>query len=155
MTKTIDISRLEEIGNYSSDKERTIDDEYYCSENNDIENYDTEQQIRDYISRHALVSMGVLENMEDSSSDDLIETGCIYSLLSCIQNGDVDSLIVAKTTAMLALSGYRLQNEDLFQMVELARKNCKMELFAMSFAYDLLNNEDPANVLKKIHFLLD
>lgn len=155
MTKTLDISRLEEIDNYPSDKERTIVDEYYCSKNNDIEDYDTEQQIWDYISRHTLVSMGVLENMEDSSSDDLIETGCIYSLLSCIQNGDVDSLIVAKTTAMLALSGYRLQNEELFQMVELARKNCKMELFAMSFAYDLLNNEDPANVLKKIHFLLD
>ena len=118
---------------------------------------DFETVIWDYITRHALASMGITEEIQGDSNEDFGYSHKDYfaSVLFGILNGDNDNLIVAKILPQILLSGFIIKKEDLLEMVRRARDKCKMELFVLGIAVDLLNHgERPDIVLLKVKQML-
>ena len=136
-----------------------LDEEYEEDEDVDEEQEGEdpiEEEIWDYINRHALFSMGYIEEITDPNYEDMIEKDFFFHILFGIKNGDNDKLIVAKTLAIIMAIGYYIKEESLLNIVETAREKCKHELFVMGFVIDMLYNKnvDPVIVLSKVMEML-
>ncbi|MBR6054975.1 MAG: hypothetical protein IKP46_06515 [Bacteroidales bacterium] len=115
------------------------------------------RRIQDYISKHALVSLGVLKNVSDPDYEIILEKYCLFDMLVGVMNNEDNRLNAMRACNQVESMGYSL-DEDYFinRVLEIHRK-CELELVALKIALDLLyhGKEDPSVVFLKVRQLLD
>lgn len=116
-----------------------------------------EKRVLDYITRRALVSLGDLKTTSDPEYENLLEREYFFYLLLGILNNENDYLNARKAHDYVDALGYDLDEDELVDRSQEIRLKCKLELFALSIALDLLynGNEDPSVVFAKVRQLLE
>lgn len=126
----------------------------FCSKADDeLESY---QQIGEYISKHALVSMRTLESIDDPELVVSFQKYYFLLILSGLQKQENDATIANELIAEFKGGDY-LEEDKVLVIIREARDKCKLEVETLSVADDLLHNkkELPLNVFLKVKKMLE
>lgn len=118
---------------------------------------DPTNPIWEYISRHALVSMGIIKNVGDPAFETYLEGRYIIWLLWGIRQGYNDKRIVSLLMETIDKIGFYPDEDNIASNTTIARSKCQQEVFVLGIALDLLYsiNESPSTVYLKVRQLLD
>ena len=115
------------------------------------------RRIQDYISKHALVSLGVLKNTSDPEYEIILEKYYLFDMLVGVINNEDDRLNALRACNQVESMGYSLDEDYFINRVLEIHLKCELELFALKIALDLLyyGKEDPSVVFLKVRQLMD
>lgn len=130
------------------------DEELYTSDWNDEDDYDdgTDNKydiVLNEISKSALKTIGL-----DNDDEQIINL--MGAILVGISSEDNDDNIAGRAFAQLAKSGFMLPMEDIKEMCNKARENCKKQLFGLQIAFNCLREYEcsAADALSQIEMFL-
>lgn len=114
------------------------------------------EEIFDYITRHALATMGILEDIDDPAYDTMLEKDYFFYILAGLAAGESDELIAARTMAPIVMRGYMTNQENLQELIRNARTKCKMHAFVLNMTGVWLysQNQDPTDVMIQVMQML-
>lgn len=115
------------------------------------------KRIQEYITRHAMVSLGLLKNISDPDYDIYLEKEYLFGMLIGILKNGNDLSIAREAHDYVDSLGYYLDVGDSVDRVQETRLKCQRELFVLNIALDLLyhEKEEPHVVLSKVCQLLE
>lgn len=115
------------------------------------------KRIQDYITKHAMVSLGILKSMSDPDFEHYLERRYLFGMLIGILSNESDCSNARRTCVRVESMGYFIDENDLICRAREIRSKCKLELFVLSIAMDLLysSKEDPSVVFAKVCHLLE
>ena len=144
----------EEYGIFNNLDEKD-DLERCCLEEDEYsEDFAENEKIFDYITRHALVTMGMLEDIDDPAYDTMLEKDYFFHILAGLAAKENDELIAAKAMVPIAMRGYMINQETLKELVKDARTKCKMHALVLNMTGTWLYNQDPKDVIAQVMQML-
>lgn len=146
----------DEDDNADQDEDFDEDDELERCCLEEEEDSTENEEIFDYITRHALVTLGMLEDVDDPAYDTMLEKFYFFHILAGLVDGESDELIAAKAMAPIVMRGYMIDQENLKELVRATRAKCKMHVFVLNMtgAWLYSQNQDPADVLVQVMQML-
>ncbi len=115
-----------------------------------------EKRIQEYITRHAMVSLGILKNAFDPEYEIYTDKFYLFGMLIGVLNNEDDRLNARKALDQVESMGYHDDEDNLVYKAQEIRLKCNLELFVLNIALDLLyrGKEAPSVVFAKVCQLL-